>query len=223
MQHFESKTLANIQLISGYLRCSPSDFTQSKKMEITMSLWRRLSAGLLLLLLTTSCIADKKVEINMRLEDDLLLFDHPPLALQIKAEVKSVEKDKLPRKVFFTDDKASPLFIEFFKISELNTLQFYYDLKYIAQNHNLIYVGPTYFGNKEWAKVMHADTEGYLAYGYMTLKDDHFLYVYMVDGLGPKRVQPFVNYQNTRKVPETAEKFIYSRFKLFNSYASIRY
>ncbi len=182
----------------------------------------RFLLGLILLMLVTACIANKKT-VNMRLDDDMLLFDHPPLALQLKAEVKSVEKEKSPRKVFFTDEKASPLFIEFFKTSEGNTLQFYYDLKYIAQNNNFIYVGPVYFDDKEWAKVMHADVEGFLTYGYITLKEDQFLYVYMVEGLGPQRVQPFVKYQHTRKIPEEAEEYIDARFRNFNKFSSIRY
>ena len=208
---------------SGIPRIFNNSPTPQQEKVTASNVWRNLTMGLVLLLLAASCIASKKPDINMRIEDNLLLFDHPPLALKIKAEVKSVEKEKSPRKVFFADEKASPLFIEFFKTSELNTLQFYSDLKYISQSYDLIYVGPAYFGDREWAKVMHADAEGFLAYGYLTLKDDHFLYIYMVDGLGPKKVQPFIKYQNTRRVPETAEEFIYSRFKLFNSYASIHY
>ncbi len=160
---------------------------------------------------------------NMRLEQNLLLFDHPPLAIDVKKPVKTIIKKEAPRKIIFAEENASPLFIEFFETNELNTLQYYYDLKYVAENNNLIYVGPVYFGEKEWAKVVHADMEGFLVYGYIALKDNQFLYVYMVDGLGPQKVKPFAQYQLIRKIPEAAKEFVNSRFKHFNTYCSIRY
>lgn len=172
---------------------------------------------------TASCASNKETGPVMKIENGLLRYDHPPLELQVKKEISSVENERSPYKVFFSEEKVSPLFIEFFQTSEVNTLQYYSDLKYLTHLNNLIYVGPAYFGGHEWAKVMHADLQGFLTFGYMTLKGDKFIYIYMVNGIGPEQVRPFAKYQNTRKVPQHAEAFIEEQFATFEEFASIRY
>ena len=159
---------------------------------------------------------------RMEQQDDLLLFSQPSLTLRLKKDILSIEDDESKKTVIFQDDNGSPLFLEFFQKPSVNTLQYYYDLEYIAISNNLLYVGPVYFNDNEWAKVIHVDPDGFLLYGYITLQDNFFIYVYMVEGLTEYGKQSFMHYQNTRKMPDKAMGFINTRFTNLQEFIEIR-
>ena len=167
------------------------------------------------------CVAEKSV--TMRHEGNLLSFTTPKIGLRLKQDIQRVEKEQTPRRVIFSDEMVSPLFIDFFPRAHVTSLNNFNDLKYIAESNNMLYLDPVNFGSNLWARVVNVNTEGYMLYGYISLTPTHFVFIYMLEPLSREGTASFFHYQKTRKIPEHGMRFVESRFTHFNRFAEIQY
>ena len=169
----------------------------------------------------SGCVAKKPI--TMRHEGNLLTFTTPKIGVLLKQDIQRVDKEQTPRRVIFSDEKVSPLFIDFFPRSHVTSLNNFNDLKYIAESNNMLYLDLVMFDGNHWARVVNVNTEGYMLYGYISLTATHFVFIYMLEPLSQEGTASFFHYQKTRKISEHGMRFVESRFSHFNNFAEIQY
>lgn len=175
------------------------------------------------LLLLQACLPSKQTTSTIRFlrEGNVIRVNDPPLAVLIKPEIDHIDQQEMKNIIFLKEKNTSPVFIEFFE-NKSATTSYYYDLKYIARNHDLFYLGPASINGHEWARVVNADSDGYLLYGYITLKKNHFVFIYQIEGLSEKGYHTYLRAQNTQRLGNKERKYLQTRFNDFHRCVDIR-
>lgn len=162
---------------------------------------------------------------GLKIEGDILSSDHPRLSVQFKKEIADIRelRNDSGRAITFKEDYR-PIVVKFHRVPHSTKIDYFKSLREIASNRNYYYIDGVNFGDKEWAKIAFYDDQcGCLHCGYMTNKDNEFIYITVAARIfSEDEKDALIEYKKTMKMPAVGLAVIDKQFAYFDEVAEIR-